>query len=159
MISNENMKQDDFGIIRDIEDRLGEKLEQVRLDEINRISGYKRGFALSGNKQVTALRLDAFFYLKSVQDKIGRLKGLRKIILRECYLYDASFLKELKQLTHIDLSENKLKDVSFIKELDQLTEVDLSMNPIKNPPPEVVEQGLDAIRDYLRSNDTGAEKN
>jgi Leucine-rich repeat (LRR) protein len=103
--------------------------------------------------------LDAFFYLKSLQDKISRLKGLRKIILRECYLYDASFLKNLKQLVYVDLSENKLKDVSFLKELDRLTEVDLSMNPIKNPPPEIIEQGIGIIRDYLRSHDIGTVNN
>lgn len=153
------MEQGDFDIIKEIEGRLGEQLEQVHPDEINNISGYKRAFAMDGNKRVTALRLDAFFYLKSLQDKISRLKGLRKIILRECYLYDASFLKELKQLVYMDLSENKLKDVSFLKELDRLTEVDLSMNPIKNPPPEIIEQGIGIIRDYLRSHDISTAYN
>jgi hypothetical protein len=158
-MSNENMQQVDFDIIKEIEDRLGEKIEQVHVDEIESIPGYKRGFALNGNNQVVALRLDAFFYLKSVQDKIQRLKGLRKLILRECYLYDASFLKELKELTYVDLSENKLKDVSFVKELDQLKGIDLSMNPVKNPPPEIIEQGIGAIRDFLGSHKSGAVEN
>lgn len=154
-MSNENMEQGDFEIIREIEDRLGEKLEQVHIDEIDRFSGYKRRFALNGNNRVVALRLDAFFYIRSIQDKILGLKGLRKIFLRECYLYDASFLKNLKHLTYVDLSENKLKDVSFLCEMDQLTGIDLSLNPIKNPPPEVVQQGLRAIRDYLGSGTAG----
>ncbi|MCK5058310.1 MAG: leucine-rich repeat domain-containing protein, partial [Candidatus Aminicenantes bacterium] len=69
-----------------------------------------------------------------------------------------SFLKELTGLTSLDLFGNKLTDVSFLKDMDKLTRVNLDENPVENPPPEIVKQGIEAIRDYLKSFDVSIKK-
>jgi small GTP-binding protein len=79
------------------------------------------------------------------------LKELMSVYLSRNNLTDVSFLRELKGLTSVDLQYNKLKDISFVADLDHLSDFDIDGNPIVNPPPEIVEQGLAAIRDYFRS--------
>jgi len=38
-----------------------------------------------------------------------------------------------------------------IGQLTQLTELDIDNNPLKSPPPEIVDQGTEAILAYLRA--------
>jgi len=79
------------------------------------------------------------------------LKGLTAVYLGFNNLTDVSFLRELKGLTSVGLWNNQLKDISFVADLDHLTHLDIDNNPVENPPPEIVKQGLGAIRDYFRS--------
>ncbi len=81
------------------------------------------------------------------------LKGLTSLDLSWNGLKDVSLLRELKGLTYLDLRYNKLKDISFLEDegLDHLTDLYVDANPIKTPPPEIVKQGLPAIRDYFRA--------
>ncbi len=86
------------------------------------------------------------------------LKGLTSLYLSYNELNDVSFLRDLKGLTALYLNENKLTDVSFIENLPHLTRINLDGNPIKTPPPEIVKQGLSAMRDYFRSLREDAQK-
>ncbi|HEX8268008.1 MAG TPA: leucine-rich repeat domain-containing protein [Pyrinomonadaceae bacterium] len=101
---------------------------------------------LSGNK------LSDVSFLKE-------LKSLTSLNLSGNNLRDASFLKELKPLTSLNLSGNNLRDVSFLQELKALAAINLNNNPIIEPPKEVIDGGLDAIRSYYRQkSEEGVEK-
>jgi len=82
---------------------------------------------------------------------LRELKGLTSVGLGGNNLTDVSFLRELKGLKMVYLWNNELKDISFVADLDHLTNLVIDNNPIENPPPEIVKQGLGAIRDYFRS--------
>lgn len=124
---------------------------------------------LSGNK------LRDVSYLKD-------LKSLSFLDLSDNDLNDVSLLKDLESLTHLNLSNNarisdysflkdldrlrslhlilnELKDVSFLKDLDNLESVALDKNPIENLPPEIIKQGLQSIKNYMRSFEKSSEKN
>ena len=82
---------------------------------------------------------------------LKELTGLTSLSLGGNNLSDVSFLKELTGLTSLNLRNNKLSYVSFLKELTNLSEVNLDKNPIKEPPPEIVKGGINAIRNYYQS--------
>ncbi|MEH2360237.1 COR domain-containing protein [Nostoc sp.] len=64
-------------------------------------------------------------------------------------------IASLRQLIILNLSGNQLTTLpQAIAHLQQLTILDLSDNPIEQPPPEVVEKGIKAIKDYLRQLET-----
>jgi internalin A len=62
-----------------------------------------------------------------------------------------TFLKEMKGLTVLYLNNNNLENVSFLKDMENLTRVELEGNPIKEPPEEIISQGIDSIRDYFKA--------
>ncbi|QLE51405.1 GTPase [Nostoc sp. C057] len=77
--------------------------------------------------------------LTSLNLRLNRLTTLPEAIAR------------LQQLTSLDLRGNKLTTLpEAIARLQKLTTLNLSDNPIEKPPPEIVEQGIEAIRDYFR---------
>jgi len=82
---------------------------------------------------------------------LGALKGLKVLGLWNNNLTAVSFLVGLPGLETLNLWNNKITDLSFVAGLDQLTELDIAKNPVENPPPEIVKQGVAAIRDYFRS--------
>jgi len=57
------------------------------------------------------------------------------------------------------LSSNNLSDVSFLKELTNLFYVNLDDNPITEPPPEIVKQGIEGIRNYYKQIEKIGEEN
>ncbi|MDP3150226.1 MAG: leucine-rich repeat domain-containing protein [Ignavibacteria bacterium] len=81
---------------------------------------------------------------------LKELKNLTSLYLSGNNLTDVTFLKELKNLTLLDLSNNKLTDVTFLKELKNLTYVNLRKNPFTTPPKEIVQQGMEGIRNYFK---------
>ncbi len=59
-------------------------------------------------------------------------------------------ITKLSNLTELDLSENQLTTLpESITKLSNLTELDLSYNPLENPPIEIAEKGIEAIRNYF----------
>jgi len=89
---------------------------------------------------------------------LGLVPGLTELYLGWNNLTDISFLRLLPGLETLYLVDNKITDLSFVAHLDQLTELEFRENPIENPPPEIANQGVDAIRDYFRSLKEGSEK-
>ena len=71
---------------------------------------------------------------------------------------DYTFLKELQNLSSLDLRNNNLSYLSFLRELTHLSYVNLDDNPIKEPPPEIVKQGIDGIRNYYKSLEKGRRR-
>ncbi|MCP4971121.1 MAG: GTP-binding protein, partial [Arcobacter sp.] len=108
------------------------------------------------------------------------LKQLNSLYLSSNQISDISFPKDLKQLNSLYLSYNQISDISFLKDLKQLNSLDLSdnkiselpvwitenrmeitleqfgsgiilyENPLKKPPPEIIKQGKDAIKNYFK---------
>jgi len=146
--------------------------KQVMFDELT-----IQTYALNENERVVAFSLLGANILWSIDewlaDFLEQLVFVEKLILQHCglkgiiFLRDLSNLKELNlsynriedilslkdliNLTELDISHNKIKDLSPLKELRQLQKLRLNGNPIENPPPEIVEQGLGAIRNYWKS--------
>jgi len=79
------------------------------------------------------------------------LKGLTGLYLWSNNLTEVSFLRGLPGLETLHLWNNKITDLSFVTALDHLTDLNIAGNPVENPPPEIVKQGVNAIRDYFRS--------
>ncbi len=89
---------------------------------------------------------------------LRELQGLTSVDLSWNSLTDVSFLRELQGLTSVALNRNNLTDVSFLADLDHLFDFDIKGNPTKNLPPEIVRQGVDAMKNYFQSLKKGAEK-
>ena len=63
-------------------------------------------------------------------------------------------LYRLTQLQSLDLSNNRLTALPYsLGRLTQLRALDLRDNAFSDPPPEVIEQGTEAVLDYLRRAD------
>jgi len=57
---------------------------------------------------------------------------------------------EKNNLTHLDLNYNKLSRLpSEIFKIQNIEYIDLDENPLEFPPPEIVNQGVYAIKEYL----------
>jgi internalin A len=105
-------------------------------------------FFLKRLKGLTSLNLSTNF-LTNV-NIIKELKELTYLNLSENELKNVSFLKDNKGLTYLNLSKNNLNNVSFIKELNNLRNLIIYDNPIVNPPVEIANQGIKAIRNYYK---------
>ena len=90
--------------------------------------------------------------LTTLPEAIARLPQLTSLDLRGNQLTTLpEAIARLSQLTTLYLSGNQLTTLpEAIARLQQLTTLDLRDNPIEKPPPEIVEQGIEAIRDYFR---------
>ncbi|BBC27036.1 COR domain-containing protein [Pseudanabaena sp. ABRG5-3] len=94
--------------------------------------------------------------LKLISDSIGNLPNLQHLNLSHNYL---SVMPEsiggLSNLQHLDLSENKLNEISKeIAKLPRLSNLALDRNPITKPPLEIVEKGIESIREYFKQIET-----
>ncbi|NEU82354.1 COR domain-containing protein, partial [Nostoc sp. UIC 10630] len=90
--------------------------------------------------------------LTTLPEEITRLPQLTSLDLSGNQLRTLpEAIAHLQQLTTLDLRGNKLTTLpEAIASLQQLTTLYLSRNPIEKPPPEIVEQGIEAIKDYFR---------
>lgn len=91
------------------------------------------------------------------------LTHLKYLHLRENWITSTSFILEMENLEMVDLIYNNIIELPaelFEKNLEinisakwapKKSGIYLYGNNIKNPPPEIVAQGLTAIRDYFRS--------
>ena len=68
-------------------------------------------------------------------------------------------ITRMTYLSVLDLRGNKLTSLpEAITSLTNLSEVDLYENPLEDPPIEIAEQGIDAIREYFRHKQAGEDK-
>ncbi|MEJ6480822.1 COR domain-containing protein [Nostoc punctiforme UO1] len=107
--------------------------------------------AIARLQQLTALGL-AGNQLTTLPEAIARLQQLTALGLSRNQLTTLpEAIARLQKLTYLGLADNQLTTLpEAIARLQQLTELDLSDNPIEKPPPEIVKQGIEAIRDYFR---------
>ncbi|CAH9108046.1 unnamed protein product [Cuscuta europaea] len=98
--------------------------------------------------------LDVHFNeLRGLPHSIGNLVGLEILNLSSNFsdltvLPDS--LGDLTNLKELDLSNNQISELphSFAR-LDNLTKLNLDQNPLTIPPKEVVDEGVQAIKDYM----------
>ena len=83
---------------------------------------------------------------------LGQLTGLTTLYLSNNQISDIEVLGQLTGLTILYLSFNQISDIEVLKKLKKLENVYLLNNPIENPPPAIVEQGIEAIRKYFEDN-------
>ncbi|MEH1829656.1 MAG: COR domain-containing protein, partial [Nostoc sp.] len=90
--------------------------------------------------------------LTTLLEAIARLQQLTSLNLSSNQLTTLpETIACLPQLTSLDLSHNQITTLpETIARLQQLTSLYLSFNPIEKPPPEIVAQGIEAIKDYFR---------
>nr|WP_322684603.1 COR domain-containing protein [Nostoc sp. DedQUE07]MDZ8130545.1 COR domain-containing protein [Nostoc sp. DedQUE07] len=107
--------------------------------------------AIARLQQLTSLNL-SFNQLTTLPEAIASLQQLTTLDLSYNQLTTLpEAIVSHQQLTTLNLSYNKLTTLpEAIASLQQLTTLNLWDNPIEKPPPEVVEKGIKAIKDYLR---------
>jgi internalin A len=90
--------------------------------------------------------------LATVPDAIGQLQNLTHLDLSNNQIVAVpNALTQLQNLTDLHLYRNRLTTVpEAIVQLPNLKKLLLNGNPIQIPPPEVVEQGIGAMRNYFR---------
>ena len=90
--------------------------------------------------------------LTGVPESITKLQSLTELDLSDNNLTEVpESIAKLQNLTELDLSDNNLTEApESITRLQNLTELDLRDNPIETPPLEIVENGIEAIKDYFR---------
>uniref|UniRef100_UPI00405685BE COR domain-containing protein n=1 Tax=Candidatus Electronema sp. TaxID=2698783 RepID=UPI00405685BE len=109
------------------------------------------------NLQTLSLSWNDISDISSLQ----QLVNLQSLDLSFNKICDISFLKELDQLQWLDLRSNKIirlpqwiaehsPEIVYSTNLDQNT-INVGGNPLTHPPPEIIQQGREAIRAYFRS--------
>ncbi|GHO47584.1 leucine-rich repeat domain-containing protein [Ktedonospora formicarum] len=96
--------------------------------------------------------------LTSVPGELGQLLQLRELHLYSNQLTSVpEELGQLSQLQVLDLSGNQLTSIPMeLGWLTQLKSLDLINNPnLHYPPPNVINQGVEAVLTYLRSHQSG----
>jgi Leucine-rich repeat (LRR) protein len=65
----------------------------------------------------------------------------------------------LTNLSELDLDLNQLTSLpEAITRLTHLSELNLYENPLEDPPSEIAEPGIDAIREYFRQKQAGEDR-
>ncbi|MCF3603532.1 COR domain-containing protein [Planktothrix agardhii] len=97
--------------------------------------------------------------LTSVPESITRLTNLSTLNLRSNQLTSVpESITLLTNLSQLNLGDNQLTSVpESITRLTNLSTLDLSDNPLEDPPIEIANQGINAIREYFRQKQAGAE--
>ncbi len=90
--------------------------------------------------------------LTSLPAEIGQLTALTQLDLRNNHLTSLpAEIGQLTALTQLDLRDNHLTSLlAEIGQLMALTQLDLEENQLSSPPPDIIDQGIEAILSYLR---------
>ena len=115
------------------------RLAEIKIEEAER-SGIKE-FSLVG------------MGLTSLPVSIGKLTQLEVLDLHQNSLEKLpESVAQLTRLISLDISNNKFSDLQkFIIQLDRLKEINLDNNPLNQEVAKAYEQGIEAIKNYLRS--------
>ncbi len=127
------------------------KLKQLEVLNLSRNQLTAVPDAIAQLRNLTSLNLSSN-QLKVVPDTIGQLHKLLSLELRNNQLTAVSeAIGQLHNLRSLSLSYNKLTVIpSAFGKLKKLPVLYLTGNPIEVPPPEVVEKGIEAIKNYFR---------
>jgi small GTP-binding protein len=115
----------DLEVIKEIEQRIGKKLEKVKLDSVISSMG---SYTLNQQQQLIGLNLDRC-QLNNISF-LGTCIHLQKLSLDSNQLTDISSLQTLTNLTWLNLTENRLTDISSLQTLTNLIVLDLSLNQL-----------------------------
>ncbi|MBC8468948.1 MAG: leucine-rich repeat domain-containing protein [Planctomycetes bacterium] len=120
----------------------------------NNLKSIPKGLGQLKNLRVLVLYANK---LTSVPEELGQLKNLNELDLCLNRLINVpEELGQLKNLKGLYLRNNGLTSVPMaLGQLKNLNVLDLKRNPMRSPPPEVVEQGTQAILAYLRELEKG----
>jgi Leucine-rich repeat (LRR) protein len=90
--------------------------------------------------------------LSELPDSIGNLQNLSQLDLNSNQLSELpDSISLLQNLSQLDLRENQLSELpDSISLLQNLSILYLRNNPLINPPPEIANQGIEAIHEYFR---------
>ena len=113
---------------------------------------------ISKAKREGAVELDlSGLQLRNLPYALNELTQLQSLNLSDNRLTMLlNSLGRLTQLQSLDLHNNRLTALPhFLGQLPQLQSLDLRNNALSDPPPDVIEQGTEAVLAYLR----GAAKN
>ncbi|RAL39016.1 hypothetical protein DM860_011502 [Cuscuta australis] len=98
--------------------------------------------------------LDVHFNeLRGIPHSIGKLAGLEVLNLSSNFsdlteLPDS--LGDLTNLKELDLSNNQISELPYsFARLDNLTKLNVDQNPLVIPPKEIVDEGVQSMKDYL----------
>jgi internalin A len=97
--------------------------------------------------------------LTSVPESISSLTNLSKLYLGFNKLTSLpESITRLTNLSELDLGVNQLRSVpEAITRLTNLSTLNLRWNPLEDPPLEIANQGISAIREYFRQKQAGSE--
>jgi hypothetical protein len=89
--------------------------------------------------------------ISEIPDVITELKNLKVLYLGGNQISEIpDVITELKNLTELHLSGNQINEIpEKIIHLEKLKKIDIKSNPLINPPYEIAEKGIDAIRLYF----------
>ena len=98
--------------------------------------------------------------LTSLPKELFKLKNLTELWLSNNKLKIVpEELVQLKKLTRLVLSKNQLTSIpKKLGKIKNLKDLSLDKNPLESPPPEVIEQGTQAILAYLRELEKGKKE-
>ncbi|KAL4297727.1 hypothetical protein GQ457_12G021270 [Hibiscus cannabinus] len=92
--------------------------------------------------------------LSSLPDEIGRLTNLEILNLSSNFTNLTQIpntIGELKNLRELDLGDNQINALpKTIGRLDKLTKLNLEHNPLETPPPEIINEGVEAVKNFMR---------
>lgn len=128
--------------------------ELIKLKKLS-INSNKLVFLPSSTSHLTALKvLDARLNcLRNLPDNLENLINLETLNVSQNFQYLESLpysIGLLLSLVELDISYNSIKTLpDSIGCLQKLQKLSVEGNPLSSPPPEVVEQGLHVVKEYM----------
>ncbi|TKJ41682.1 hypothetical protein CEE37_03700 [candidate division LCP-89 bacterium B3_LCP] len=154
MNNTEEKNMTDLDTIKQIE-----KILKLKLEELDEVDWYTRGYTINFKGEVTGLSLydckisnlsliisplegltslTALYLAQNLLNDISPLEGLvnlTELNLGINHLSDISPLKGLTNLTRLDLSNSRLSDISPLKGLTNLTKLEINSNHLSDISP------------------------
>ena len=99
-------------------------------------------------------KLDKLRYLhlgNNIISSVSPIRNLRRIEYLNLWgnqIHDISALKYLENLIELDLHSNLIRELSPIGNLKSLTNLNVKMNVVLDTPPEILNQGVFAVKTY-----------
>ncbi|KAL4564333.1 hypothetical protein LXL04_028393 [Taraxacum kok-saghyz] len=150
-----------FNQLTRLPDTIG--FELINLKKLS-VNSNKLAFLPSSTSHLTNLRhLDARLnHLRSLPDDLENLINLEILNISQNFQYLEALpysLGVLISLVELDISYNNIRSLpDSIGCLKRLRKLNVEGNPLESPPPEVVELGLDVIKEYLSEKMNGAHQ-